>query len=77
MHYYLVNVHWTSQTEKEIVSSFIVESLGCKDAINQVLFKHSFHLKEESLKVNATEIGVLLRTHQQIVYSVGNTVLNG
>lgn len=77
MQYYLVNVTWTSKSEKEVISSFIVESLSCKDAINRVLLKHSFHLLDERLQVYAVEIGVLLRTHQTAVYSVGNTVLNG
>lgn len=77
MQYYIVNVTWTSKTDSEIVSTFIVESLSVKDAINRVLSKHSFHLLEERIKVSGIEIGLNMRLQQNCVLAVGNTVQNG
>ena len=76
MQYYLINVNWTSQSEKEIISSFIVESLSVKDAISKVLLKHSFHLLDERLTVAGTEVGLAMQSQNSCVLAIGNTVRN-
>ncbi len=76
MKYYLINIEWTSQTDREIISSFIVESLSVKDAISKVLLKHSFHLLDERLKVTGTEVGLAMQSQNSCVLAIGNTVRN-
>lgn len=77
MQYYLVNVNWTSKNDSEVTSSFIVESISVKDAITKVLLKHSFHLLEERLRIDTSEVGLAMQSQNSCVLAVGNTVRNG
>ena len=73
MNYYLINIHWTSESDSDINSSFIVEAPNTKDAIIQVLMKHSFLTLDESFKIYAKELGLALRGNR--VIQVGSTVI--
>jgi hypothetical protein len=73
--FYVVEVEWTSKSDREIVSVFLVKTFNAKDAITQVLFGRVFD--GDTILARSTEISDFVSTGYGVVRQVGNTVLNG